>query len=43
MSDTDFYIRYYVGMCLESLKSGHFRYSGFVDVLVRDSPDVSTN
>lgn len=32
MSDTDFYIRYYVGMCLESLKSGHSWYFGSVDV-----------
>ena len=32
MSDTDFYIRYYVGMCLESLKSGHFWYYSLVDV-----------
>ena len=32
MSDTDFYIRYYVGTCLESLKSGHSWYFGSVDV-----------
>ena len=32
MSDTDFYIRYYVGMCLESLESGHFWYYSSVGV-----------